>query len=315
MRVFFIDTVHPALAHILSKNGCECVDATQKTRADILDSIADADGVVIRSKFRIDVELLEAATNLKFIARSGSGLENIDLIEAEKRQVKVFNSPEGNRDAVGEQATGMLLSLFNNLNRADDEVRKGIWRREENRGLELKGKTVGIVGYGQMGSAFAQRLSGFECRVIAYDKYKANFSTAFVEEVSLQHLMRYADVVSFHVPLTSETHYYLNHGFVNSIDKPFFLINTSRGKVVQTDAVVDGLKSGKIRGACLDVLEYEASSYENIGAENLPEAFTYLSQADNVILSPHIAGWTVESYEKLSTFLAEKILASFGSVK
>lgn len=312
MKVLFIDTVHPALAETLSKNRYRCIDATQQSRADILAGIADIDGVVIRSKFKIDAEFLSAAKSLKFIARSGSGLENIDLRSAEERGIHVFNSPEGNRDAVGEQATGMLLSLFNNLNRADAEVRQGLWRREENRGLELKGKTVGIIGFGQMGSAFAQRLRGFECRVIAYDKYKTAYGTEEVEEVSLQHLMRYADVVSFHVPLTEETHYYLNHGFVNSMDQPFFLINTSRGKVVQIEAVVSGLKSGKIRGACLDVLEYEASSFEHIGKEELPEAFTYLTQAENVVLSPHIAGWTIESYEKLSTFLAEKILATFG---
>ena len=312
MKVLFIDTVHPALAETLSKNGYQCIDAIQQSRANILAGITVVDGVVIRSKFKIDTEFLSAAKSLKFIARSGSGLENIDLSSAEERGIHVFNSPEGNRDAVGEQATGMLLSLFNNLNRADAEVRQGIWRREENRGLELKGKTVGIIGYGQMGSAFAQRLRGFECRVIAYDKYKTAYGTEEVEEVSLQHLMRYADVVSFHVPLTEETHYYLNHGFVNSMDHPFFLINTSRGKVVQTEAVVSGLKSGKIRGACLDVLEYEASSFEHIGKEELPEAFTFLTQAENVVLSPHIAGWTIESYEKLSTFLAEKILATFG---
>ncbi len=313
MKVLFIDSVHPILEEQLTQYGYVCTNGTTWSRDEILNQVGIYQGVVIRSKFRIDAEFFNHATSLRFIARSGAGLENIQLDEAEKRNIIVFNSPEGNRDAVGEQATGMLLSLFNHLNRADQEVRKGVWKREENRGVELKGKTVGIIGYGNMGSAFAQRLQGFECRVIAYDKYKSTFQNNYAESVSLQHLMRYSDVISFHVPLTSETEFLVNNGFINSMDKPFYLINTARGKVVNTAHLVNGLKSGKILGAALDVLEYETSSFETILANELPEAFQYLVQSENVILSPHVAGWTVESYVKLSTFLAEKIIAQFGS--
>jgi len=311
MRVLFIDTVHPALEERLTANGFTCIDGTSLSRAEILKDVGNIDGVVIRSKFKIDVEFLEAATSLKFIARSGAGLENITLEAASNKGIVVFNSPEGNRDAVGEQATGMLLSLFNHLNRADGEVRNGIWKREENRGIELKGKTVGIIGYGNMGGAFAQRLQGFECRVVAYDKYKTHTDSPYAELVSLQHLMRYSDVVSFHVPLTDETRYYLNNGFINSMDKPFYLINTARGKVVNTEHLVQGLKSGKVLGAALDVLEYETSSFETLSSADLPAPFQYLIQSEQVILSPHVAGWTIESYEKLATFLADKILDHF----
>ena len=311
MKVLFIDTVHPALANRLTQNGFNCIDGTTLSRSDILQQVGEMEGVVIRSKFKIDHSFLDAAQSLKFIARSGAGLENINLEATQKKGIVVFNSPEGNRDAVGEQATGMLLSLFNHLNRADHEVRNGVWKREENRGIELKGKTVGIIGYGNMGSAFAQRLQGFECRVVAYDKYKTHTDSPYAELVSLQHLMRYSDVVSFHVPLTEETHYYFNNGFVNSMDKPFYLINTARGKVVNTDHLVQGLKSGKVLGAALDVLEYETSSFETLSSADLPEPFQYLIESDQVILSPHVAGWTVESYEKLATFLADKILAQF----
>lgn len=313
MKVLFIDSVHPILEEQLTQHGYICTNGTTWSREEVLNQVKTYQGVVIRSKFKIDAEFFNHATSLQFIARSGAGLENILLTEADKRNVLVFNSPEGNRDAVGEQATGMLLNLFNHINRADQEVRKGIWRREENRGIELKGKTIGIIGYGNMGSAFAQRLQGFECRVIAYDKYKSTFQNKFAESVSLQHLMRYSDVVSLHVPLTSETEFLVNNGFINSMDKPFYLVNTARGKVVNTAHLVNGLKSGKILGAALDVLEYETSSFETISTNKLPEAFQYLTAADNVVLSPHVAGWTDESYVKLSSYLANKIIAHFGA--
>ena len=314
MRVLFIDTVHPILEERLTEKGFNCVDGTKWNRSDILSKISSYQGVVIRSKFTIDEAFLDAATDLKFIARSGSGLENIDLVKAEERGVRVFNSPEGNQDAVGEQAVGMLIALMNNLMRADSEVRNGLWRREANRGHEIKGKTVGVIGYGHMGSAFAQRLKGFGCRVVAYDKYKTNYGDEFAEEVSLQHLMRYSDIVSFHLPYNEETSFYFNNGFIKSMDKPFYLLNTSRGKVVRTDHLVEGLKSGKVIGAALDVLEYEPASFENIDFTKLPDSFTYLKESDRVVLSPHVAGWTVESYIKLSTFLADKILAEFSAL-
>jgi len=250
--------------------------------------------------------------NLKFIARSGAGLENIDLAAAEERGITVFNSPEGNRDAVGEQAIGMLIMFFNHLKRSDAEVRKGVWLREDNRGEEIAGKTIGIIGYGMMGSALAKKLSGFDCKVIAHDKYKAGFSSDWVQECTLEELQAQADVISLHLPQSNETHYYVNQEFIANCAKPFVLINTARGQNVEVKALVDALKSGKVRGACLDVLEFEKRTFESLKQDELPLDFQYLTKAENVILSPHVAGWTKESYVKLSSFLAEKILAKFG---
>ena len=314
MNVLFIDTVHPILRETLLQKNYSCTDGTKMTRSQILSEINNYHGVVIRSKFKIDEEFLKAATSLQFIARSGAGLENINLDLTKKNQIKVFNSPEGNRDAVGEQALAMLLSLFNNLNRADREVRNGIWEREGNRGIELKGKTVGIIGYGNMGKAFAQRLSGFECTVLAFDKYAPNCTDEYATAVQLNEIFKRADIVSLHIPLTQETEFLANDSFFNSFQKEIYVINTARGKIVKTEALVKGLESGKIKGACLDVLEFEKTSFENLSFnENKPKALDYLHQSNKVILSPHIAGWTKESYEKLSSFLAEKIIRSFGT--
>ena len=306
-KIIFIDSVHPILRERLTKMGFKCLDYTTNSRQEILSVISTFTGAVIRSKFTIDKEILDRAINLKFIARSGAGLENIDLDYAKKKNVKIYNSPEGNRTAVGEQAVGMLLSLFNNLNRADAEVREGIWDREGNRGHELSGKTVGIIGYGNMGSAFAQRLQGFECNVIAYDKYKKGFGGGLAKEVSLDTLFEEADVVSLHTPLTDETRNLIDDEFIRSFAKNIYIINTARGQSLNTLDLVEGLKSGKVLGACLDVLEYEKMSFEKLDSEKLPEPFQYLTKSDKVILSPHIAGWTHESYVKLSTFLADKI--------
>lgn len=312
LSVLFIDTVHSILWEKLEQNGYSCTDATTWSQEEIHAQIAKFDGVVIRSKFKIDVAFLNLATRLKFIARSGAGLENIDLTATNERNIHVFNSPEGNRDAVGEQAVGMLLSLFNKLNQANDQVRKGIWDREGNRGIEIKGKTVGIIGYGNMGKAFAQRLSGFDCNVLAYDKYQTNYDQSFAKESTIEEIQEQADILSFHTPLTDETKYYFNASFLAGFKKPIYVINTARGKVLETAALVNGLKSGKVLGACLDVLEFESSSFEQLKAESLPPAFNYLLNSNQVILSPHIAGWTVESYIKLSSFLAEKIILQFG---
>lgn len=314
MKVLFIDSVHPILWERLENNGYTCIDGTSWKREKIIKGISGINGVVIRSKFTIDKEFLDQATSLKFITRSGAGLENIDINYAKEKNVQVFNSPEGNRDAVGEQAIGMLLSLFNNLNRADQEVRQGLWKREENRGIELKGKTVGIIGYGNMGQAFAQRLRGFDCRVIAYDKYKTNFSEKHAQSASLEQIFEETDILSLHVPLTSETQFMVNENFIQSFQKNIFIINTARGKVLKTDALVQGLNSGKIKGACLDVLEYESNSFEQFDNEvNVPDSLEYIRKSNKVILSPHVAGWTFESYVKLSDFLAQKVLQHFGS--
>ena len=255
---------------------------------------------------------MDACANLRFIARSGSGLENIDVAYAESKGIAVYNSPEGNRDAVGEHAVGMLLMLMNNLRQADADVRAGRWPREENRGYEIAGKTLGIIGYGLMGSSLAQKLSGFGARVIAYDKYKIGFSGPLVQEVSLEELQQQADIVSLHLPLTEETHYYADAAFFASFAKPIYFINTARGKNTETAALVEALKSGKVRGACLDVIEYEKASLEGLEKDPSLTAMRDLIGMSNVVLSPHIAGWTHESYEKLSSVLAEKILGVRG---
>lgn len=312
MKVLFIDVVHPILEEQLTKANYQCVDGTKKKRTEILQEIELYEGIVIRSRTKVDKEFIDKATCLKFIARSGSGLENIDLPYAESKGITIFNSPEGNMDAVGEQAIGMLLMLFNHLKRADQEVRDGIWLREENRGLELAGKTVGIIGYGNMGSALGKKLQGFSCNIIAYDKYKEGFGNAYIKEVTLEKIFEKSDIISLHLPINDETHHFFDKTFISSMKKPFYIINTARGKNINTQDMVDGIKAGKILGACLDVLEYEKSSFEKLNSKQLPEAFQYLIKSSQVILSPHIAGWTEESYIKLSTYLSRKIIAKFG---
>lgn len=308
MKVYFLDTVHPILEERLSKAGYTCIDLTSSSKEKCEQQIHDADGVVIRSRFPMNEEFLKNAPQLKFIARSGAGMENIDLSYTEKRGIICYNAPEGNRNAVAEHALGMLLSLFNQLNKGDREVRSGIWDREGNRGVELDGKTVGIIGYGNNGAAFAKKLRGFEVNVLAFDKYKAGFSDDFVKEASLQQIFEEADVLSFHIPQNTETLFMGDELFFNKFMKPIYVINLSRGKIIRTTDLVKGLNSGKILGACLDVLEFESSSFENIFSEQTPPAFRELLASDKIILSPHVGGWTVESYFKLSNVLADKIL-------
>ena len=236
-------------------------------------------------------------------------METIDTDYAESLGIRCLNSPEGNRDAVGEHALGLLLSLFNNIARADAEVRKGLWQREANRGLEIKGRTIGIIGFGNMASAFAQRLQGFECRIMAYDKYKpAGFAPSYVEEVSLAHLQEHADVLSLHVPLTPETHHMVNSHFISKFSHPFYLINTSRGAVVSTPDLAEAIEQQKIAGAALDVIEYEDMTRDGLDMEHLPNDFRYLLNSPRTVLTPHVAGWTVESKEKLAKVLALKII-------
>jgi len=310
-KVLFLDGVHPLLEERLTHLGYFCEHDYTSSKQEVEIKINKFFGLVIRSRISIDQTFLNYSKNLKFIARSGAGLENIDVAYAEKKGIKVFNSPEGNMDAVGEHAIGMLLMLFNQLKKGDAEVRNGIWDREGNRGIELAKKTIGIVGYGNMGSAFAKKLSGFDCKVIAYDKYKSNFTNNLVREVDLPTLFNETDILSVHLPLSEETLHYVNKEFINQFKKPIYLINTARGNNVCTADLVKALKTGKILGACLDVLEYETKSFETINANQLPDEFKYLSQSNKVILSPHVAGWTKESYIKLSTFLADKIEKAF----
>ena len=311
MKVLFIDTTHSLLPELLQEAGFECVHLPYNTKLEYENVISDFSGIIIRSKFYIDNAFLEKATNLKFIGRVGSGMENIDVEAAKIRGIECFNSPEGNRDAVGEQAIGMILSLFNNLNRANAEVRNGIWQREKNRGIELRGKTIGIIGFGNVGSAFAEKLMGFGCNILAYDKYKTNYSPVYVKECDLQSIQRESDIISFHVPLTPATYYMANRSFFTNCKKGVYIINTSRGKVLNTTDLAQFMMEGHINGACLDVLEYEATSFEKLSSSN-PE-FQYLCDSDKVVLSPHIAGWTHESNIKLSTILAKKIIHRFAS--
>lgn len=308
-QVIFIDSVHPVLEQKLEQAGMVCLQHT-KTNIETLQTILpEAYGIVIRSRFTIDSDFLKFCPNLKFIARSGSGLENIDTKICKDLGVRVYNSPEGNRNAVAEHALGMLLSLLHKIQKADKEVRQGEWNRESNRGEELDGKTVGIIGYGNNGAAFAKKLRGFDVRVLAYDKYKSGFGDHFVQECTLNAILEQADVISFHIPQNKETRSFLNKEFVASMQKPFYLLNLSRGKIVDAAALVEGLQNGKIKGAGLDVLEFESKSFESFFEQELPGSFSYLINSENVVLTPHVGGWTSESYVKLSSVLADKILA------
>ena len=310
-KILLVDTVHPLIEKEFCEAGYLCEQFSGNTKEELGLIVNEYFGLIIRSKIMIDKYILEKAKDLKFIGRVGAGMENIDLALAKKMGVKCFNSPEGNRDAVGEQTIGMLLSMMNNLKIADLEVRQGIWNRESNRGTEIKGKTFGIIGYGNMGSAVAQKLKGFGINVISYDKYKFNYSDEFVKECTLEEVFEKSDIVSMHVPLTKETRFMVDDRFINTFKNDIFFINTSRGKVVKTSDLVNNIKSGKITGAALDVLEYEKLSFENLNSETLPEDFKFLVNSDKVILSPHIAGWTVESKYKLAKVLVDKIKLAF----
>lgn len=312
MKVAFIDDVHPLIAQRMLEIGWQCDYFLNESRKDLLDLIKNYDGLILRSRIKIDEEFLQKANNLKFIGRPGAGLENIDLNYCKQNNIQVFRSPEGNRDAVAEHILGMILMLINNLKKSDNEVRKGVWHREGNRGIELMGKTFAIIGYGYMGEAVAKRLQGFGMNVIAYDKYKTNFSSNIVKEVSLDEVFEQADFVSLHTPLTSETIGMVNLDFINKFKKPFYFINTARGKSVVTHDLVEGVKNNKVLGVCLDVLEYEKSSFSNLDFNDLPEAMQYLISSDKAILTPHIAGWTHEAKNKMGVYLVEKIIKHFN---
>jgi len=314
MKILIVDEVHDILLHKLVAANFQLSYQPEISAAAVANTATIYEGLIIRSKTKITEEIIKACRCLKFIGRVGAGLENIDVEYARKCGIVCINSPEGNRDSVGEQAIGMLLMLLNNLKKADEEVRKGIWNREGNRGVELKGKTVGIIGYGNMGSAFAEKLAGFGVNCIAYDKYKTNFGSAFVQEVELKTIFTQSDILSLHVPLTDETKYMVNEKFINKFEKSFILINTARGAVVETSSLVNALKNNWITAAALDVLEYESTTFENLHKENLPPEFEYLCQSEKVVLSPHIAGWTHESNKKLSEIMADKIIEAFHMI-
>jgi D-3-phosphoglycerate dehydrogenase len=308
MRVLLADSNHDVLIETLAARGFECDRFWDKTKEELISILPNYDAIVLRSKFKITSEIIDQCPKLKCIGRVGAGMENIDVAYAEKKGIVCVHAPEGNMDAVGEQTLGMLLMLLNNLKKADAEVRKGIWLRAENRGRELKHMCVGIIGYGHMGSSFAQKLSGLGCEIIAYDKYKKGFGNALVKEVQLKDIYECADIVSLHVPLSDETTYMVNAGFIGKFKKPIYIVNTARGKCLNTHDLVEGMKSSKVLGACLDVFEYESISFETLDHSKMPEPFKYLIESDRTILTPHIAGWTHDSNYKMSKLIAEKII-------
>ena len=308
-KVLFIDSVHPFVEAELLKAGFEVEHDYTSSREEIAEKLSNYYGLIIRSRFKINKEFLSQPNTLKFIGRYGAGLENIDTDFAESLNINCIRVPEGNRDAVGEQAIGMLLMLLNNLKRADAEVRQGIWRREENRGYEINGKTVGILGYGFMGSAIHEKLQGFGCHVLVYDKY-LKIEDPNVQQVELEVLFEKADIISVHIPFTEDNKFSLNESFWAKFKKPIYVINTARGDVLKISDLLDAIEDGKVLGACLDVLEFEKSSFENLDSEEqMPPDFVRLINSDRVILSPHIAGWTFESYDKLAKAMVSKILA------
>ena len=308
MKILQLDKNHPLISEQLTAKGFVVEEDHSSPYDEVLEKIKDYQGIIIRSRIPLDKNFLTKASHLKFIARVGAGMENIDIETAEKLHIKLINSPEGNRDSVAEQVVGMLLILMNRLFIASNEFKNGIWKREENRGDELLGKTFGIIGYGNMGKATAKRLSGFGVKVIFHD-ILPNLSDEFATQVSLEELQKRADILSLHIPLTSETHYLVDEEFISKMEKNFYFVNTARGKNLKTKALVEAIESGKVLGACLDVLEYEKSSFENLEIEN--QDLKYLLDSEKVIVTPHIGGWTHQSKEKLAQVIVDKILADF----
>lgn len=313
MRILHLDENHPLLKRRLDELGFQNDEDYQSSKVDIEAKISAYQGLVIRSRFPIDKAFLQKAKALRFIARLGAGMENIDVTYAAQCDIKLFNAAEGNRNAVGEHALTLLLALLNKIVPANEEVRRGLWRREAQRGEELDGKTVGIIGYGHTGKAFAKKLRGFEVRVLAHDILE-DVGDAQATQVPLEQLWEEADVLSLHIPQTPLTIGMVNDAFIRRFKKPFYLINTARGSALKTSDLVEHLKTAKVKGAGLDVLEYEGTNFQTRFQQgDMPAAFRYLTRANNVILSPHVAGWTVESKRKLAETIVEKIGAAFGS--
>jgi D-3-phosphoglycerate dehydrogenase len=302
MNILIVDDIHPVFIEQAEALGYHCEYRPTIKPDEAYEILGEYEGLVIRSKFLVDKKVLDLSTKLRFICRAGAGMDNIDEAYAIKKKIILINAPEGNRDAVGEHAVGMLLGLMNNFNHADAQIRHGVWKREANRGYELKGKTVGIIGYGFMGGSFAKKLAGFDVNVIAYDKYKTGFSDQYAREVSMEEIVKHSDVLSLHVPLTRETNGLVDDEYLLHFKKPIFLLNTSRGKVVKTQAVLNAIKQGKILGAGLDVLEVE--KFPALGEQPW---FEELKQSGKVLLTPHIAGWTFDSYRRISEVMAEKL--------
>ncbi|GAB3751549.1 2-hydroxyacid dehydrogenase [Spirosoma pomorum] len=305
LSILIADEMHPSLFAMLDEAGFTYEYQPKITRHELLEKLASFSGLIIRSKTTIDEELLTQAPKLKVIGRAGAGLDLIDLNAVTARGIQVFHAGTGNRDAVGEQAVGMLLALLANIVKADREVRNGIWDREGNRGYELGSLTVGLIGYGNNGQATARRLSGFGCRVLAYDKFRSDYGDQYAQEASQEQIMAKADIVSLHIPLTNETRMMINDTFIEQMAKPFYLMNVARGEITSLSALVRGLETGKVRGACLDVLENEKL---NKLTPEQQTSFDYLRQSDRVILTPHIAGWTHESYVRINEVLVQQLV-------
>lgn len=305
--ILFLDKPHPYLPEQLEAMGYDCQHAYTERVEDLSDTLAQCTGIVLRSRFTLDQAFLERCPQLQFIARMGIGLEHVDLDYAKVRGIQVLNSPEGSRDTVAEQTLGMMLGLLNHINKADREIRQGIWDRKANRSYELRHRTVGIIGYGNIGTAVAQRLSGFGCTVIAYDKYRHNYGGPLAEEVALEQLQETADIVTVHIPYSESNHHFINEALLQGFRKPIFLLNTARGLVLDTAALTRQLKAGKVLGAALDVLEYEEQAFNTLELDTLPAPFQYLRQAENVILTPHTAGLSHEVMGAHARVLAGKI--------
>lgn len=312
-KILFLDSNHASLHEILEQAGFTCDLFFDKSDDELKSLIPEYEAIVLRSRFKITKEIIDSAKNLKCIARAGAGMENIEVEYANSKGIKCVHAPEGNRQAVAEHALGMLLSLLNNLIIADKEVRKGFWKREANRGYELQGKTIGIIGYGNTGSAFANVLAGFGVKILAYDKYKNNFASNNVIESDLKSIQKQSDIISLHLPLTNETRNIINEKFINNTNKPFYLINTARGACVNTLDLVNALDSGKVLGTCIDVLEFEKVSFEGLNINELPNELKRLFASPKTILTPHIAGWTHESHRKIAEVLAGKIIEVLAS--
>lgn len=309
IHILHLDSNHPYLWDTLESLGFANTADFSSPKAKIMARMSEYQGIVIRSRFPIDKAFIDSAPQLQFIARVGAGLESIDCDYAQEKNITLIAAPEGNSNAVGEHALGMLLNLFNNLNQANAQIHQGLWQREGNRGYELEEKTIGLIGYGNMGKSFAKKLQGFDVKVLCYD-IQENVGDVHAQQVSLQELQQQADVLSLHVPWTPLTHQLVNKAFIAGFAKPFWLINTARGKNVVTADLVEALESGQILGAGLDVLEFEKSSFETLFQDNdakIPAAFQALLAMPNVLLSPHIAGWTHESHLKLAQVIVAKI--------
>lgn len=312
MKCLIVDYMYDNIEELMTEAGLEPDYRPTISREEMIDIIHDYEGLIIRSKTRVDEALVEQAKKLRFVGRAGAGIDNLDEEALNRHNVKILNAPEGNRNALGEHCVGLLLGLLNNIVKSDREVRQGIWDREGNRGYELSGKTVGLVGYGYMGTAFAEKLKGFNCEVLVFDKYKADCTDGYVRQTSMEEIYERADVFSLHVPLTKETRGMVDFNYLNKFRKKIFFINTSRGEIVSLSGVCQAIDSGKVIGAGLDVLENE--KINNLTSQE-QKVFEYLVNSNKTILTPHVAGWSYESYEKINNVLIDKIKKEINGIQ